>query len=103
MTCLKTIPMQSEGLRARIRAAAEQLDVPEGMLRGLPQLMLDGDRQLLVERHLGIVEYGTQRIRIAAKERTIEVVGSDLHLTAMDGDSIRIRGRIGSVSWLDGE
>ncbi|MBQ4578817.1 MAG: YabP/YqfC family sporulation protein [Clostridia bacterium] len=100
---MKTIRKEPLALRERIRAAAEQLDVPEGMLRGLPQLMLDGDRQLLVERHLGIVEYGTQRIRIAGRERTLEVLGSDLYLTAMDRDSIRIRGRIGSVSWLDGE
>ena len=100
---MKTIQRQSAELKARIRAAAEQLDVPEGMLRGLPQLMLDGDGQLLVERHLGIVEYGTQRIRIAAKEMTIEVLGSDLHLTAMDRDSIRIRGRIASVAYLDRE
>lgn len=89
------------GLKARIRAAAEQMDVPEGMLRGLPQLMLDGDGQLLIERHLGIVEYGTRRIRIAAKEMTIEVTGSELQLTAMDRDSIRIRGRIAGVTYLD--
>ena len=100
---MKTIQRQSAGLKARIRAAAEQLDVPEGMLRGLPQLTLDGDGQLLEERHLGIVEYGAQRIRIAAKEMTIEVLGSDLHLTAMDRDSIRIRGRIASVAYLDRE
>ena len=100
---MKTTPNRPAGLRTRIRAAAEQLDVPEGMLRGLPQVMLDGDRQLLVERHLGIVEYGTQRIRIAAKEQTIEVLGSDLHLTAMDRDSIRIRGRIAGVSYQSKE
>ena len=100
---MKTVQKQSQSLKARIRAAAEQLDVPDGMLRGLPQLMLDGDGQLLVERHRGIVEYGPQRIRIAAKEMTVEVLGSDLHLTAMDRDSIRIRGCIRTVAYLDRE
>ena len=100
---MKTVEKQSQSLKARIRAAAEQLDVPDGMLRGLPQLMLDGDGQLLVERHRGIVEYGPQCIRIAAKEMTVEVLGSDLHLTAMDRDSIRIRGRIRTVAYLDRE
>ena len=100
---MQTVKMQSLGWRARIQAAAQQLDVPEGMLRGLPQLTLDGDGQLLVERHRGIVEYGSRRIRIAAKEMTVEVLGDDLHLTAMDRDSIRIRGRISAVAYLDRE
>jgi hypothetical protein len=34
---------------------------------------------------------------------TVEVLGSDLHLTAMDRDSIRIRGRIRTVAYLDRE
>ena len=87
-------------LRSRLREAAEQLDLPEGMLSGQPQLTLDGDLQLLVERHLGIVEYGTERIRIAAKPYTVEVTGERLHLVAMDGDNVRIRGRIHGVSYL---
>ncbi|MBR5537367.1 MAG: YabP/YqfC family sporulation protein [Clostridia bacterium] len=100
---MQTAKKQSHGWLARIRAAAEQLDVPVGMLRGLPQLTLDGDGQLLVERHRGIVEYGTERIRIAAKEMTVEVLGSGLRLTAMDRDSIRVCGRISAVAFLDRE
>ena len=100
---MKTDKKQSQGWRDRIHAAAQQLDVPEGMLRGLPQLTLDGNGQLLMERHRGIVEYGSHRIRIAAKEMTVEVQGSDLHLTAMDNDSIRIRGHITAVAYLDRE
>ena len=80
--------------------AAEQMDLPEGMLSGMPQLTLDGDRQLLVERHCGIVEYGTQRIRIAAKSFTIELLGDRMQLVAMDGDNIRICGKIFSVAYL---
>jgi len=92
--------MKKESLRQRIRSAAEQMDLPEGMLRGMPQIFLDGNIQLLVERHMGIVEYGTERIRIAAKTFTIEIAGENLHLMAMDGDSIRIRGVIHCVMYL---
>jgi sporulation protein YqfC len=91
---------QKETLRQRIRMAAEQLDLPDGMLRGMPQIVLDGDLQLLVERHMGIAEYGTERIRIAAQKVTIEVLGADMHLVAMDRDSIRIRGTICGVQYL---
>jgi hypothetical protein len=33
----------------------------------------------------------------------VEVSGSGLHLTAMDRDNIRIRGRIDGVAYLDRE
>ena len=53
-----------------------------------------------MERHHGIAEYGTQRIRIASKDFTIEVQGERMQLVAMDRDSIRIRGHIVSVGYL---
>lgn len=100
MTCLKAQKEQRPSLRQRIRAAAEQMDLPDGMTYGQPQLTLDGNLQLLVERHHGIAEYGTQRIRIASKDFTIEVQGERMQLVAMDRDSIRIRGHIVSVGYL---
>ena len=71
-----------------------------GDASGLPQITLDGDLQLLIERHRGITEYGTQRIRIATKSFTVELTGKDMHLVAMDRENIRIRGRITGVQYL---
>ena len=96
-------PEQRETLRQRIRMAAEQMDLPEGMLRGMPQIILDGDLQLLIERHLGIIEYGTDRICIAARKYTIEITGESMYLLAMDRESIRIRGIIRCVRYLTKE
>lgn len=97
MTCLKTKPRVS--LRQRLRLAAEQLDLPEGFLQGEPMLTLDGDRSMMIERHRGIVEYGEERICIAARGYSIEVQGERLRLTAMDGESIHISGRIIGVCY----
>lgn len=100
MTCLKSDKTQKITFRQQIREAAEQMDLPEGFLHGQPLLTLDGDLQLMVERHLGITEYGQERICIAAKDYTIQIQGDRMHLTAMDKDSIRIRGHIVSVGYL---
>lgn len=100
MTCLKTDKTPKPTFRQQIRQAAEQMDLPEGFLHGQPLLTLDGDMQLMVERHLGITEYGEERICIAAKDYTIQIQGDRMHLTAMDKDSIRIRGRIIGISYL---
>ena len=97
---MKPNKTQKLTFRQRIREAAEQLDLPDGFLSGQPLLTLDGDLQLMVERHLGITEYGQERICIAAKAYTIQVQGMRMHLTAMDKDSIRIRGHITGVTYL---
>ncbi len=97
MTCLKT--KNTPTLRQQLREAAEQLDLPEGMLQGQPLLTWDGDLQLMIERHRGIIEYGEECIRVAAKDYTIRILGQRMHLSAMDRSSIRIRGRIHSVCY----
>ena len=101
MTCLQT---EKKGtLRQKIHRAAQQMDIPEGMLCGLPQITLDGDLQLLIERHWGITEYGTNRILIASRRFTIEILGETMYLVAMDRDNIRIRGRIHGVRFIGGD
>lgn len=94
---------QKQTLRQRIRMAAEKMDLPDGMIHGMPQIILDGDLQLLIERHMGVIEYGTDRICIAAKKNTIEIMGQSMYLVAMDRDSIRIRGVIHCVRYLTKE
>lgn len=98
MTCLPS--EEKNTLRHKIHCAAQRMDVPEGMLCGLPQLTLDGDLQLLIERHLGITEYGTNRILVASRRFTIEISGELMHLVAMDRDNIRIRGIIHGVRFI---
>jgi len=97
---LKSDKTKKVSFRQQIRKAAEQMDLPEGFMHGQPLLTLDGDIQLMVERHLGITEYGEQRICIAAKDYTIQILGERMRLTAMDKESIRIRGHIVSLGYL---
>ncbi len=92
--------MAKPSLRQQIRDAARQMDLPEGFGQGKPLLTWDGDLQLLIERHQGITEYGEERICVAARSYTIQVMGQRMHLTAMDKGSICIRGQIHNVCYL---
>ena len=76
-------------LRQRLRAA---MALPQ-------QLTLDGDRQLTIQRHQGLLEYGEARIRVAAKPFEICVTGDRMLLRAMDSDCICIGGQIFSVEY----
>lgn len=83
-------------LRQRFSAAIALPPLPES---NVPQLSLDGDKALVIRQHRGLLEYGENRIRVAASRFDICVNGNALLLRAMDGDDICISGQIFTVEY----
>lgn len=77
-------------------SAAERFALP-GELAGAVKLTLSGDSHLLVENHRGLLEYSDGVIRISGGRLTLRVQGLGLHLLAMDGCSLIIKGKIFAV------
>ena len=89
--------MKEESLREKVWQAAQRWDLWGYGSFGLPRLELDGDRFLLVEGLDGIVEYGPERIRLAAGPLMLTVDGFELEIAAMDRAGLSVRGRIRTV------
>ncbi len=66
-------------------------------LPGQTIIEIAGDSRVLVERHEGVVEYGTQRIRIRAKYGVICILGCRLQLKQMTKQQLIVSGQIDSV------
>ncbi len=95
--------MKEEGLREKMWQAAQKWDLWGYGSFGLPRLELEGDRYLLVEDLDGLLEYGPERIRLAAGPLVLAVDGFDLEIASMDRGSLAIRGRIRTVTMDEGE
>lgn len=95
--------MKEEGLREKMWQAAQKWDLWGYGSFGLPRLELEGDRYLLVENLDGILEYGPERIRLAAGPLVLDIGGFDLELASMDRGSLAVRGRIRVVAMEEGE
>lgn len=78
-----------------ITDAADLQDEP---LPVLPLVEIVGNCRVLIERHMGITEYGKERIRIKVKNGFVCVCGSELELTKMTKHQLIIRGTIFSVN-----
>ncbi len=65
---------------------------------GLPRMELEGDRFFLIEDHRGLLEYGPERVRLAAGELTVTVEGSGLELCSMECGALALRGRVRCVT-----
>ena len=83
-------PTQSERV-------AEALDLPGDAVAGLPRIELLGDRELRMENHRGILDYGSGEIHISGGRLAVRVLGEDLELRAMNGTELLITGHIRAV------
>lgn len=63
-----------------------------------PLVEICGDNRLLIENHLGVTEYGCERIGVRVRYGCVLVTGSELRLCHMSAQQLLIRGKIGCVS-----
>ena len=89
--------MKEEGFREKLVQAVQQWDLWGYGSFGLPRLEMEGDRYLLVEMLDGILEYGPERIRLAAGPLEVQIDGRQLEIASMDRGSLAVRGRITAV------
>lgn len=77
-------------------------DLQEEPLPGIPLMEIAGDQRILVENHMGIMEYGTETIRIRVKYGQVCVQGTGLEICKMCKGQLVIRGRLDSVQLFRG-
>lgn len=68
------------------------------VLPGQPVVELVGDRRVLIENHIGVTEYGTERICVKVKYGQLSVRGYGLELVRMTKAQLVITGNIGSIT-----
>lgn len=82
-----------------IAGATDLQDEPSPLL---PLVEIAGDRRVLIENHRGVVEYGSETIRVVVKFGQIRVTGCGLELLRMTSGQLIIAGRIDAVQLIRG-
>jgi sporulation protein YqfC len=75
------------------------LDLPKEIMLDLPKVTIVGNIQAMIENHRGIIEYGTDKIRIAINSGELEVTGEKLSIRNITRDEIYLDGDIFSVKY----
>ena len=88
---------KEDGVLARTAAA---LDLPADVLAGLSRVELTGRRELLLERHRGILAYSAESIDINTDGGVLRIRGGELTLLSMTAEELRLGGSIDAVEWL---
>jgi sporulation protein YqfC len=79
---------------------ADSADLPDQPLPGQTIVEILGQNRVLIEHHMGVTEYSTERIRIKVCYGTICVCGEKLELTRMRSEQLIITGCVDSVSLI---
>ena len=83
-----------------LEKAADAFDLPADVLAGLPRIEITGCRELLIENHRGILEYGDGEIDINGGRVIVKVRGSGLQLKSMNANELLMSGTILSVEFV---
>ena len=78
---------------------AEKLELPAEAVGDALRLTALDDRRLLIERHRGLLAYGTEEIRVASGCGQIVLRGEALQMRAMNRSELLITGRLRSIVW----
>ena len=82
-----------------LQKAAEKLSLPADVVAGVPRVEITGCRQVFIENHRGVLEYGSELIDVNGGRVTVRIEGADLILKAMNKNELLIGGNIMSVSF----
>lgn len=70
------------------------LDLPRDLFLGEPIFTMNGDGELLIENHKGILQYGLSEIMVSSKSFPIQITGDNLSIEYYTADTLKICGRI---------
>ena len=74
------------------------LELPRDLFLGVPIFTMNGDGELLIENHKGILKYSETEIAVKAKCFPIQVTGENLSIEYYTADTLKICGRISRIS-----
>lgn len=78
----------------------ESLDLPQDLFLGFPNITLNGNREVYISNHRGILSYGQDEMVILAKEFQIQIKGKNLSIDSYAKDELTIKGYIHSLEFI---
>lgn len=77
-----------------LEKAARRMDIPSDILAGQVKIEITGMRDLYIQNHQGLLEYGTREIHINCGETVLRLTGEGFVIRAMTARELRIEGLV---------
>ena len=73
------------------------LEIPKEIYTNIPNFIITGFEDMIIENYKGILEYEDYYIRINTSLGVINVNGFELKLENMTNDDIKVKGKVESI------
>lgn len=83
-----------------LERAAEHLDLPADAIARVTRVEITDDRNVYLENHRGLLEYGDDLIRVRGCGVVVSVSGSGLRIRAMTRWEMNLSGRVERIEFL---
>lgn len=88
------------GFGERLLRQAENSFLAEDLNVTLPRIEIYGDRRVLIENHEGILEYGSETMRVKCGGMVVKISGEGMELRNLSLTDLAVTGRIISVEMV---
>jgi len=97
-----TKPSEKKGSKEAglLLKAAEMFDLPGEVVAGVARIEITGGREIIIENHGGILEYGPTEIDVNSSGAILRIQGDGLEIRAMTATELSIRGLVLSVEFV---
>lgn len=82
-----------------IKKLEKVLDITEGVIDDVPQVICYGKTKVVISNYTGILEYEDYLVRLNSAQGTIYIYGDELHINELTVDDIMVCGKIHSVEF----
>lgn len=77
----------------------DALELPKEIILNLPKVTVIGNVQCYIENHRGVIEYSSERVRVAINSGELIVSGADLFIRYMANEEIAVDGTINGIQY----
>ncbi|NPV90238.1 MAG: sporulation protein YqfC [Firmicutes bacterium] len=82
------------------QSLARLLEIPSDLAFDLPRIIMQGNLEISIENHSGLVEFSPERIVVGTGRGQLEISGEDLRVKSILIYEIVIEGRISAVRFV---
>lgn len=76
------------------------LDLPKDIFMGYSNICLNGNREIYISNHRGILSYGQDEITILMKEYQMQIQGKSMCIVSYSKEELTIQGYIRSLEFI---
>ncbi|MHA0855795.1 sporulation protein YqfC [Paenibacillus sp. CMAA1364] len=78
----------------------KKLDLPQDIVFNLPRLTMIGNKELLIENHLSVIQFSPNQLILSLHEGYLEIEGSELMIRTILSQEVHVEGVIMNIKYI---